>query len=63
MYVDADMNLCEANALCVENAPEVFSLDDNEELEIAAGPVPPGSENRVRDSIAQCPRAALSARE
>ncbi|WP_410055748.1 ferredoxin [Rhodococcus sp. WS3] len=63
MRVVVDKNLCEANALCVENAPDVFALDTNEELEVTAGQVPHDAEDRVRTSIAQCPRAALSERE
>ncbi|WP_137872130.1 ferredoxin [Rhodococcus sp. Q] len=59
MHVEADFDRCEANAICVGLAPDVFDLDDNEELTVASGPVPAHLEEAVRDAIVQCPRAAL----
>ncbi|MFD1814606.1 ferredoxin [Rhodococcus gannanensis] len=59
MYVEADYDLCESNAICVGLAPQVFDLNDDEELILTPGPVPAEMEDRVRDAILQCPRAAL----
>ena len=59
MDVKVDFDRCEANGVCVGVAPEVFDLNDDDEL-LVKHPVPEGSEARVREAIAQCPRAALS---
>jgi ferredoxin len=59
MYVEADYDLCESNAICVGLAPQVFDLNDDEELILTPGEVPAEMEDRVRDAILQCPRAAL----
>lgn len=59
MDVKVDFDRCEANGVCVGVAPEVFDLNDDDEL-LVNHPVPEGSEGRVREAIAQCPRAALS---
>ncbi|MFD6857919.1 ferredoxin [Rhodococcus sp. NPDC060086] len=59
MDVEVDFDRCEANGVCVGIAPDVFDLNDDDEL-IVVHPVPAGSEDLVRDAIAQCPRAALS---
>lgn len=59
MDVIADFDRCEANAICVGLAPDIFDLDDDEELSVAPGPVPAHLEQAVLDSVTQCPRAAL----
>ncbi|HET8993915.1 MAG TPA: ferredoxin, partial [Rhodococcus sp. (in: high G+C Gram-positive bacteria)] len=55
MDVEVDFDRCEANGVCVGIAPEVFDLNDDDEL-IVVHPTPAGSEDLVRDAIAQCPR-------
>lgn len=60
MEVRVDLDRCEANGVCVGIAPDIFELDDDEELHIQV-PVPPADrEGDVRSAIAQCPRAALT---
>ena len=59
MRVQADFDLCEANALCVGIAPETFQLDDDY-LQILDDQVTPENESRVRQAVASCPRNALS---
>jgi ferredoxin len=60
MRVKADFDLCEANALCVGIAPEVFELDDDDNLAILDDRVTPENEARIRQAVASCPKAALS---
>jgi ferredoxin len=61
MKVTVDTLLCEANGLCVRTAPEVFSLDDEDVLHIAAdGVVLPDLAVKVRDAVSRCPKMALS---
>ncbi|MBJ8340344.1 MULTISPECIES: ferredoxin [Antrihabitans] len=59
MEIKVDFDQCEANGICVGIAPDIFDLDDNDELQVASGPVPAGREEDVRDAIAQCPKVAL----
>lgn len=59
MEVSVDRTLCEANEVCVAIAPEVFELDDDEELRVIQ-PSPPTSEvERVSQAVASCPKNAL----
>jgi ferredoxin len=61
MEVWVDRELCEANGRCERIAPEVFSLDDDEVLQIKASlegtdPV------LIERAVASCPLNALSIR-
>jgi ferredoxin len=51
--------LCEANAVCVGLAPDVFDLDDDDELHILTDEVPADKETAVRMSVQSCPKQAL----
>lgn len=59
MRVEADLDRCEGNAVCVVIAPDVFDLDDDDYVVIADGEVPADQESLVEQAIADCPRAAL----
>jgi ferredoxin len=65
MKVTVDTNLCEANAVCTGLVPEVFDVDDEDELHILTsdGWVPPELEGSVREAVRCCPRLALSVEE
>jgi len=43
--------------------PEVFRLDDDDELHITAGEVPPGLADEVRHAVQSCPKTALGLSE
>ena len=59
MEIGVDRSLCEAIAVCVGFAPDVFDLDDDEELVIRPGVVPDDQVERVSDAIKGCPKNAL----
>lgn len=60
MKVRVDPLVCEANAVCVGLAPEVFDLDDDDQLHILQ-PTPPADQvDRVRHAVRSCPKAALT---
>lgn len=59
MKVTVDLDQCEANGICVGFAPDVFELDDDDQLHILAGEVPANLLADVEDAVAQCPKAAL----
>lgn len=54
------LDRCEGNAYCVNIAPDVFRLDDDDYAVVTADPVPVEQEALVERAIAECPRAALS---
>lgn len=60
MRVIADYVLCEANALCAKIAPQVFHVDEDDELTILQAEVPAELADQVRDAVARCPKMALS---
>ena len=59
MRVEVDRDACEANAVCEGLVPEVFSVDDEDQLHILADPVPSGMADAVRHAVRSCPKAAL----
>jgi ferredoxin len=62
MRVEVDRDLCEANAICVGIAPDVFSLGDDDLAHAPETDVPVEHENDVREAVALCPKVALSLR-
>jgi ferredoxin len=59
MRVEVYPDECEANAICCGIAPDVFELDDDDNLTILRAEVPAGDEERVRRAINSCPKRAL----
>jgi ferredoxin len=59
MRVTVDKGLCEANAVCAGLVPEVFSVDDEDELHILKSEVPPELADGVREAVQSCPKMAL----
>src|ERR1700759_2514718 len=60
MKVIADYDLCEANGLCESFAPEMFELDDDDNLNILDEQVTDANKAYVQQAAAACPKAALS---
>ncbi|GAA2900707.1 ferredoxin [Nonomuraea rubra] len=60
MKVKVDELVCEANAVCMGLAPEVFEVDDDDQLHILLPEPPPEMRDRVRHAVRSCPKAALS---
>ena len=63
MKVIVDRDACEANAVCAGLVPEVFEVDDEDQLHITVDEVPPGMADAVRHAVRSCPKAALSLQE
>ena len=63
MKVAVDRDLCEGHARCVEAAPAVFEIDDDDEMHILNEN--PGEEQRrgIEAAVANCPRQALSLKD
>lgn len=68
MKVKVDFDLCEANAVCMDVAPEVFKVDDDDNLHLlvqgasddVSGELPPDLQDKVKEAVRLCPRQALA---
>ena len=60
MELRVDPLVCEANAVCVGLAPEVFDLDDDDNLTVLQPNPPAELLDRVRHAVRSCPKAALT---
>jgi ferredoxin len=63
MKIKVDYQVCEANAVCMGLAPEVFEVDENDDLQLLLPVPPPEAQDRVRHAVRSCPKAALSLEE
>jgi ferredoxin len=61
--VEVDRDSCEANAVCAGLVPEVFEVDDEDQLHIPGTEVPAGLADAVRHAVRSCPKAALRLEE
>lgn len=60
MKIKVDYDLCEANAMCESFAPDVFEVDDDDNLQLHTDEVTEENRARVEQAVAACPKAALS---
>lgn len=60
--VHVDPRLCEGHALCLDTAPEVFDVGDDDVATCVAEPTGRSWE-RVHAAIDACPRGAISVSE
>jgi len=58
--VVVDFEICESNAVCMGIIPEVFHLDDDDDLHVLDDEVTPEREELIREAVRQCPRQAIS---
>ncbi|GLW06231.1 ferredoxin [Microtetraspora sp. NBRC 13810] len=63
MKVKVDYLVCEANGVCMGLAPEVFDLDDEDQLHVLLPEPPADLSDRVRHAARSCPKAAISLEE
>jgi ferredoxin len=64
--VTVDPLLCEANALCIAAAPDVFELvegEDGETVRILLPAPPPELADVVYEAVDACPKQALQIRD
>jgi ferredoxin len=63
MRVVVNLDLCEANGLCVQNAPEVFELGDDDVLHVVQPEPDEALRQRVEAAVASCPKIAITLEE
>lgn len=54
-----DRGLCDGNGLCAQEAPDVFMLDENDELRLLREEVEDNATEAIERAVAVCPKAAL----
>lgn len=57
--VEVDYDACESNGLCEGLAPDVFELDDDDNLQVNDPTVTAENRQRVTRAVAACPKSAL----
>jgi ferredoxin len=60
MRIVVDRNLCESNGVCVELAPDMFVIDDDDKMRLLVEQPSPDQIERARTAVRKCPRNALS---
>jgi ferredoxin len=59
MRIEVDYDACESNAVCAGLVPEVFEVDDDDNLQLLVAEVPAGLQDAVRLAVGSCPKQAL----
>jgi len=59
MKVVVDYDLCEANAVCQKQAPEVFRVEEDDTLTVIISDVPGDLQAKVEEAVRLCPRQAI----
>jgi len=61
--VVVDFDLCESNATCMEVAPEVFEVRDDDFLYILNETPGDDQRNVMEQAVERCPRQAISLKD
>lgn len=59
MRIVVDMMLCESNALCTGYAPEVFEMNDEDQLVVLDETPSEALRDRVEQAARACPKQAI----
>jgi len=60
MKVVVDYDLCEANARCMQACPEIFYVDDDDNLQVKQETFDEALLSKVQEAVRLCPRQALA---
>jgi ferredoxin len=63
MKVIVDRDLCESNGVCEGILPEVFQINNDDELDILQEHPDESLRAKVQDAVRSCPKQALSIQE
>ena len=59
MRILVDRDLCEGNAVCMKVCPEVFTVDDDDQVRLLVEQPPEDLRAKVETAVRRCPRQAL----
>lgn len=60
MKIIVDFDVCESNAICMQVAPDIFEVRDDDYLYVLNENPPEDARDRVMEAVNRCPRAAIS---
>jgi ferredoxin len=60
MRVIVNMSQCESNALCMGVAPDIFEVDDDDNLTVLNETPGESDRDRVLEAVRICPKQAIS---
>ncbi len=60
MRIKVDFDLCESNAICMDVAPDIFEVRDDDFLYVLNETPGEDARERVSAAVSRCPRAAIS---
>lgn len=63
MRVVVDYDLCESNAVCMQVAPEVFEVRDDDFLYVLDDTPPDDLRGKVDEAVARCPKQAIAVQD
>ena len=63
MRVVVDFDLCESNAICMQIAPDIFEVRDDDFLYILDEPPSEDRRSNLEESVQRCPKQAISIEE
>lgn len=59
MKVIVDFDICESNAVCMQFAPDVFEVRDDDFLYVLQDEVSGAAETAAAEAVRRCPRQAI----
>jgi ferredoxin len=59
MRILVDRDLCEGNAVCMKVCPEVFTVDDDDQVRLLVEKPSEDLRAKVETAVRRCPRQAL----
>lgn len=60
MKILIDLDLCEANGLCMDACDDVFEVTEEDVLVIHRERITPERSDAIREAVRLCPRGALA---
>jgi Ferredoxin len=60
MKVVVNWALCEGNGNCAKAAPEIFAMDDQDQLQVLKETIPEELREKAEEAVSSCPKHALS---
>jgi ferredoxin len=60
MKIVVDYDLCEANAVCMGIAPEIFRVEEDDTLTILMESPDESFRSKVEEAVRLCPKQAIS---
>ncbi|MEM9202530.1 MAG: ferredoxin [Actinomycetota bacterium] len=60
MKIVVDFDLCESNAVCMQMAPDIFEVRDDDFLYVLNETPDDGDRDRIEEAAQRCPKQAIT---